>query len=552
MCLGVVTGVCCDLSAQEFVQRDAIRRIERDYTAGEADRRLIPVTLRARATVSITSNLIRLGDVVEPVDPDMPGWEEMSRLGVGLVPIDGTEMVIERDRLEPFIHNGHKKPVLIRWMGPENIRVKCQAVQRQFMAAGNAGGQHPDSYAKATSASEILRASATSPLGGSGNVVDGSLAASSFPEVNPQHLGKVKRWILGASSAVQGGSLAAYDFEIVEIEKIRPTKRVLDVAVLGPGLIQVSNPVSKSPVYVPAGALEVDDNGNLVVRAGDAVMPLYPVINIPADTDKLRVKSGGAIEVRREGQADWTTAGTIVVNSGMRQRAKDREMQSIKLVGLDTTPSDSAAVVSSDSWQVLQGFLESPGHEAVREFETISGIETVTCLHRLREGLCRFRLQGRGLDGPIDLVLGMNLTAKPVVVAPRKSFPRGHRLGLNDLHLIPIEGAEVDETQFVSMQQLVGMEVSKGLRLNRPILKSDVRQPTLVHRGELLDLRVVGAGIVITTAAKAIEDGPLNGLVEVETLRPRKRKIARVVASGVVEILSRPPQVGNLLENRQK
>ena len=67
-----------------------------------------------------------------------------------------------------------------------------------------------------------------------------------------------------------------------------------------------------------------------------------------------------------------------------------------------------------------------------------------------------------------------------------------------------------------------------------------------------MDLRVVGTGNIITTAAKAIEDGPLNGLVEVETLRPRKRKIARVVDSGVVEILSRPPKVGNVLEKRRK
>ena len=88
--------------------------------------------------------------------------------------------------------------------------------------------------------------------------------------------------------------------------------------------------------------------------------------------------------------------------------------------------------------------------------------------------------------------------------------------------------------------------------MNRPIVKSDVRKPTLVRRGDLLDLRVVGAGIVVTTSAKALGDGPLDGLIEVETMRPRKRKIARVVASGVVEILSRPPQVGNLLETRRK
>ena len=95
------------------------------------------------------------------------------------------------------------------------------------------------------------------------------------------------------------------------------------------------------------------------------------------------------------------------------------------------------------------------------------------------------------------------------------------------------------------------MEVSKSLRVNRPILSGDVRQPTVVKRGELLDLRVVGAGIV-STPAKALNDGPLNGLIEVETMRPRKKKIARVVGPGVVEILTRPPQVEKILETRRK
>ena len=35
-------------------------------------------------------------------------------------------------------------------------------------------------------------------------------------------------------------------------------------------------------------------------------------------------------------------------------------------------------------------------------------------------------------------------------------------------------------------------------------------------------------------------------------MRPRKKKIARVVGPGVVEILTRPPQVEKILETRRK
>lgn len=544
---------CRESLAQDPIERDAIRAIEHDYNVGEADRQLTVVTLRSRKDVTLSSNLIRLGDVVEPVDPDMPGWAQLARLGIGLVPVDGTEMVIERERLESFIHSGHKSPILIRWIGPAEIKVRCQAKRRGFQSSVMTGDGHHSLEERHASASEILKASATSPLGGEVAGATAKLSTlKSIANVDPQYLLKIKRWILAASSVTEDNHLNRYDFRVLEVEKIRPTKRNLDVAILGTGFLQVTDPISKGRSCVPAGALSVDANGDLVLASERTSVPLYPAVNVPSGTQSLRIKSDGTVEVQVGDVLTWVVAGKIAVSTHAHLGDRVSREEAVTLASATGVDVETIAAQAGGSWQVLQGFLESPSQEAYQDFESIAGVEAVTCLHSLREGLCKFRLQGRGLDGPIDLVVGLHLTAKPVVVAPKKSFPRGHRLALQDLHLISIEVGDVEERQFDSLQQLVGMEVSKSLRLNRPILISDVRQPTLVHRGDLLDLRVVGAGIVITTAAKALEDGPLNGLVEVETLRPRKRKIARVVASGVVEILSRPPQVGNLLEKRRK
>ncbi|MGI9444431.1 MAG: flagellar basal body P-ring formation chaperone FlgA [Rubripirellula sp.] len=548
-CLVLLAASCRETSAQETIERDAIRRIERDYNVGEANRRLTVVTLRSRKNVALESNLIRLGDVVEPVDPDMPGWSRIARLGIGLVPVDGTEMVIERDRLEPFIHSGHKSPVLIRWIGPQKINVRCQFGREKPQQTAMAGREQHAGSAGNASVSEILRASATSPLDGASTKL---ATQRSIANVDRQYLLKVKRWIVAAFLSSGDNRLDRYEFQVAEVEKIRPTKRNLDVAILGTGLVQVTDPTSRDRAYVPAGALKVGVNGDLVLASERANMPLCPAVNIPKDAQGIRIKSDGTVEVQAGDIASWTTVGKIEVSTHVPVRGRVSRDEAVTLASATGLGKEMLAAEAGGSWQVLQGFLESPSQEAYREFESIAGVEAVTCLHSLREGLCKFRLQGRGLDGPVDLIVGLHLTAKPVVAAPKKSYPRGHRLALQDLHLIPIEVGEVDEKQFDSLQQLVGMEVSKSMRVNRPILRSDVRQPTLVHRGDLLDLRVVGAGIVITTAAKALEDGPLNGLVEVETLRPRKRKFARVVSSGVVEILSRPPQVGNLLEERRK
>lgn len=547
-------ATCCGmLRAQD--NQDAIQRIESEYNTGEKNRRLTAVTFRSLKKVSLSSDLIRLGDVVEPMDPELPGWSHLSKLGIGLVPVDGTEMVIERVRLEPFIHSGQENPILIRWIGPVGIRVCCRASQRKTtsqslvmtnrslnrVAAGNA------------SASEILRASVISPDDSTtSHGLSQSRQSNPIAKVDSKFLSTVQRWIRNAFSSTDSGGLQQYDFRILEVEKIRPTKRDLDLAILGQGFLHVVDPASGTTICVPAGKLDVDVNGDLVVASERLSLPLHPVVNIPADTVNLLVKSDGVVKVQQSGTADWVTVGKLLVSTSGDPVEQASQAGAVSLASAAVLGMSGTAFGANESWQMLQGFLESSSDEAYHDFESITGVEAVTCLHALREGLCRFRIQGRGLKGPIDLVVSLELTAKPVVAAARKSFARGHRLGLQDLHLIAIEVDQVDEMQFNSLEQLVGMEVSKSLRVNRPIVRNDVRKPTLVRRGDLLDLRVVGAGIVVTTAAKALGDGPLDGLIEVETMRPRKRRIARVVAPGVVEILSRPPQVGNLLETRRK
>jgi flagella basal body P-ring formation protein FlgA len=547
---------CTELSAQ-----DAIERIEDEYNAWEKDRRLTAVTFRSLKSVLLSSSLIRLGDVVEPVDPDLPGWEQISRLGIGLVPVGGAEMLIERARMEPFIQSGQQHPTLIRWIGPSKIRVCCR-IRHAFKEKPAFNEKKvaftPDSIAShrgpgKPSVSEILRASAASPTEGTGDqAVSESRRERSVDTVDPKHLQKLQRWIRTGYAVSVSGGLDLYDFRIVEVEKIRPTQRNLDLAILGKGFLQVLDPTTGGRVCVPAGKLDVDVNGDLVVANDRLIMPLHPTVNIPSDTVHVRIKSDGLVKVQRSGLEEWEAVGKLLVSTSGQPVDQRHGSETVALANADGSVGTSAIADIHASWQVLQGFLEASSREAYQDFESITGIETVSGLHGLRNGICKFRIQGRGLDGPVDLIVSLELDAKPVVAAPRKSFPRGHRLTLQDLHLIPIDVDQVDEKQFDSLRQLVGLEVSKSLRVNRPIVKSDVRQPTLVRRGDLLDLRVVGAGVVVTTSAKALDDGPLDGLIEVETMRPRKRKIARVVSAGVVEILSRPPQVSNLLETRRK
>lgn len=304
-------------------------------------------------------------------------------------------------------------------------------------------------------------------------------------------------------------------------------------------------------MFVRAGSLDINAEGDLVIVSGQKAYRLNPTINIPPDVERLVITPEGVVQVRLPGVEKFVSAGRIVVSTTGKPDRAAGHFGAVSVAGGSSENAAKSQASGESPWQILQGFLEAPRSDALTDLYSIISVDVVTPLCGVHEGLCRFRVQGRGQDGPVDVVVGMVLTGKPLVAATRKSFPRGHRLSLKDLQLMPIDEDEVAVNQFTSLEKLVGMEVSKSLRVNRPVLSTDVRQPTLVRRGDLLDLRVVAAGIVVTTPAKALADGPLNELIEIETMRPRMRKVARVVAPGVVEILSRPPQVASLLKERR-
>ena len=554
MCVCLVGG---GLVGQE--PYDALQGIDREVNAVDGKQRLVTVTFRSLKQVSLSTNIIRLGDVVEPLDPDLPGWAEMSRLGIGLVPIDGTEMIVERLRLENLIHNGQKRSCLINWIGPTRIRVCYQphsaSGMRQASASGvrqaSASGVAQTQMHVGRNSEYPTRRTAASLLTHSSSPLQ-DRTSRGIAGSDPVRLNTLIRWIEAAfSKSVQGG-FQYYGVELVEIEKFRPTRRPLDIAILGSGYVQVTGPGNAGTMYVKPGPLDINVNGNLVMRSGQTEHCLDPPINIPPDAETLVIHPDGVVQVQLPGATQLVSQGKIEVSSTGKPNGVLGQREPVSLVNATTEIASNPDASGQLSWQILQGFLEAPQSNALQDLHSISGVDVVTPLEGLHEGLCRFRLQGRGLDGPVDVVVGLELTAKPVVAAPSKSLPRGHRLSLEDLHLLPIDEEDVDSKHFTSLEKLVGMEVHQSLRVNRPVLESDVRKPTLVRRGDLLDLRVVAAGIVVTTAAKALADGPLNELIEVEIMRPRKRKVARVVGPGVVEILSRPPQVASLLKERRK
>jgi len=150
---------------------------------------------------------------------------------------------------------------------------------------------------------------------------------------------------------------------------------------------------------------------------------------------------------------------------------------------------------------------------------------------------------GRSVEGPIDATVHVALKPHPLAVAPKQSLRHGHRIGPTDLTLMPVPEDRWRDDYATDVDQFVGLEVTGSSRAGHPLSTRNVKRPLMIRRGDLIEVRVVGGGVAVTTNAKSLGDGYQSQLIEIETTEPRRRLVARVVSVGLVEIVTRAPVV---------
>lgn len=309
-----------------------------------------------------------------------------------------------------------------------------------------------------------------------------------------------------------------------------------------------------------------------IIRLGDVVQPLDPnmagwhrlrnsfVALVPLRGDPMTIQRDRLAAAIRKAEAtplhiEWTGPTTIQVNySPVAPSSNDHSVrQADYTTGVDPLPPMEAERVLR--WIDLAikrqhaTIAETYRIEIDRKqpqlvpLKSIGGVTLIEFVDPVQEGRCRVHVVARGVDGPVESDVELQITAHPTVVVPRKNLPRGHRIQTNDLIIMPLPSEEMEPHFVTDPDEAIGLEVRDALRENCPIDHSQLSAPILVHRGDLIEIRSVSGRIVITTNAKAMDSGSESDLIEVETMQPRKRLIARVVQPGLVEIVTRAPRV---------
>lgn len=159
------------------------------------------------------------------------------------------------------------------------------------------------------------------------------------------------------------GVRLAATYRVVEQGNLKQTGNPLDLAIQGPGYIQVTL-ASGDTAYTRAGAFQLNQDGALVTHDG---LEVNPGITVPPDAVEITVNQSGEVLALIQGQ-------TLPQNLGQLQLARFPNEGGLSALGdnlFSETPASGTPLTgtpgSAGFGTILQGFLETSNVNPVEE-----------------------------------------------------------------------------------------------------------------------------------------------------------------------------------------
>jgi flagella basal body P-ring formation protein FlgA len=138
---------------------------------------------------------------------------------------------------------------------------------------------------------------------------------------------------------------------------------------------------------------------------------------------------------------------------------------------------------------------------------------------------------------PCQRVTG-RLVYRVDVPEPTHALATGAVIAAGDLDIVKIRRDGLDAGAATDPQQLIGKSPRRPLAAGQPILVSDVAQPLLVHRGDLVTIVFRTDNLELTTQGNALEDGAEGALVRIENTKSNRVIDATVTGQDMVMVQS--------------
>jgi flagella basal body P-ring formation protein FlgA len=251
------------------------------------------------------------------------------------------------------------------------------------------------------------------------------------------------------------------------------------------------------------------------------------------DTKQIRWAGADACTIERQSQQSETQIQSFTTSSSTPATAgiAERTVTSVILAYLQMKAPGNAG------WKV-QPKIPSHSQANLTQRRSIVGIQGG---QEPWTGEQKFMLLVQLPKGREAIEILADVQLPPLIWAVTGPISKGRILGEKDLKLVRLSPSmrAQPEDCFEDAKQIVGRELRRNLSSGQPILRSDIGTPRVVKAKDTVKVQVIAGSIVAETVARALQEGGVDDVIEVEVTETKKRLAARVVSSELVEVIAR-------------
>ncbi|MCG8510868.1 MAG: flagellar basal body P-ring formation chaperone FlgA, partial [Rhodospirillales bacterium] len=208
-----------------------------------------------------------------------------------------------------------------------------------------------------------------------------------------------------------------------------------------------------------------------------------------------------------------------------------------------TVDLETALTLRSHVEKVLQRFAAASGDELRITFRpadqktlnqsAISGRLEILPLTRSRLG--KIPVQIKRLEGDIEVdrwTVEAQVAKRTLAVVVTDTIRRGDTFDASNVALREVM-LDRDEELLIDDPAVVrGQSSKKSMREGDIVTAEHIKPPTVIHRGELVELRCIVNGLLVSQMGYAAEDAGLNEPVRVRVRTGSKRETVSAIATG--------------------
>lgn len=300
--------------------------------------------------------------------------------------------------------------------------------------------------------------------------------------------------------------------------------------------------LAETALAAPALKAEVD-TPNAVVTVGDmfdgagdlAGKPLFlaPAPGTTGSVDIVDIRAAA----EKAGLADFDASGATTVPVTRLGKTVDGPL----LTGLMTADLKARGILT-DGMSIDASFDDVlTGLSAAA---TADPVQLVNLRFSPANGLFTARFVLAGQDQPLDVSGTLALMQQAPTLA--ETLGAGTILAANDIVMAPVPVAQVQNGNVAMLDQLIGKELQRQSVAGMVLKTTDVDDPDLVSRNELVTVYLHAGPLTLTLKGTALNAASLGQPVGV--LNPLSKKIVHGVAraDGAVEVTMGPVSVAGL------